>query len=134
KRVEILDCSLAVSNALEDLGSPGGSLAALRALAAALVREEAGEARDHGHHRLRVVNHDHAAGAEHRPTCYESLVIHERCFGFLHVLDRNRCTARNHRLELAAVEWTAAEIVQEFLEWEAHHDLVRSGALHVAAY
>src|SRR5450759_854923 len=57
--VEILDRSLPVPNALHDLGRPGRALAALRALRAALVREEACNSRYDRNHRLRVVDHYH---------------------------------------------------------------------------
>ena len=84
--------------------------------------------RDHG---LRVVDHDHAAGAEHGSLRDESLVVHERRFGFFHRLDRNRGAAGNHRLELSAMVRAAAQVVEEFLERKSEHDLVGARA---AAY
>src|SRR5204862_4426142 len=83
---------------------------------------------------LRIIDDDHAAGAEHRTLCDEALVIHQRRVGLFHVLDRNRCTTWNHRLEFPTVERTSTEIVEEFLDWKAHHDFVSARPLHVAAH
>ena len=73
--------AVAGDDALEDLRRPRRAFAALRALRAALVREEARGARDLLHEILRVVDDDHAAGAEHRALRDEALVVHEARFG-----------------------------------------------------
>src|SRR5215210_4474869 len=63
--VKIFHGSLPVANPLHDFGRPRRSLAALGALGAALVSEEPRDPRYHRDHRLRVVDHDHSARAEH---------------------------------------------------------------------
>src|SRR4051794_22447846 len=58
ERVEIFRSSVAGNDPLEDLSAPGRALAALRALRAALMREEPRGARDELHQILRVVHDD----------------------------------------------------------------------------
>src|SRR5437660_6023052 len=75
--IQILHRSFAVTDALEYFRRPGCSFAALCALRTALVREKARNACDDRHHRLRVVDYNHAAGAEHRSLGHKALVVHE---------------------------------------------------------
>src|SRR2546423_14564203 len=73
--VEIFHRPFPVADSFEDLGRPRSSFAALSALRAALVSEEASNSRDHRHHRLRIIDHDDPTGAEHRTLFYKSLVV-----------------------------------------------------------
>src|SRR2546422_7089764 len=79
EQVEVLSLALSRQNALHDPGGPGGALAALGALRARLMRIETGEAHDLIDHVGRVVEHDHAARAEHRALCHDAFVVAERC-------------------------------------------------------
>src|SRR5207249_4314838 len=110
ERLEVFVASLPRPDTLEDLRRPRRALAALGALRAALMREEARGSRDKFHKILRVVDDDHAAGAEHRPLRDESFVVHQRRFGFRECLDRYRDATGNDRLELPARQRTAAQL------------------------
>src|SRR5438874_273196 len=81
QRVEILGRAVARGDALENLRRPGRPFPALRALGATLVGKETRGAGDELDEVLRIVDDDHAAGAEHRALRDESLVVHERRFG-----------------------------------------------------
>src|SRR5213079_3070786 len=54
---------------------PRGAFTALRALRARLVRVEARQAHDLVNHIRRVIEHDHAARAEHRASLHDPLVV-----------------------------------------------------------
>src|SRR5260221_9099150 len=101
--------AFAGDDALENLGRPRGALAALRALRAALVREEACGTCDLLHEILRVVDDDDASGAEHRAVRHEALVVHQRGFRLVARLDGNRDAAGNDGLELTAGERASAQ-------------------------
>src|SRR5687768_4581889 len=96
--------------------------------------EEAREPGDHADHGLGIIDHYHAAGAEHRALLDESLVIHERGFGFFHGLNRNRRASWNHSLELPALWRATAEVVEELPEGKTEHYFVRTGQADVTAY
>ena len=69
-------CPVAVLDALEQLVEERGALAALRALAAGLVTEEARDDHRGAHRAGRVVHDDDAAGAEQRAGLLQRVVIH----------------------------------------------------------
>src|SRR5262249_62342596 len=98
-------------DALENLRRPGGALAALSALRAALVSEEPRGASDLLHEILRVVENDDAARAEHRAVRHEPLVVHEARLGFIDGLNRHRDATGDDRLEFASRERAATELV-----------------------
>src|SRR5207249_1021078 len=68
---------------LENLRGPRGSFATLRALGARLVRVEPGQSHDLVDHVGRIVEHDHAAGPEHRAFLDYALVVEETAVGLL---------------------------------------------------
>src|SRR5205823_3071739 len=68
---------------LENLRGPRGAFATLRALGARVVRVEPGESHDLVDHVGRIVEHDHAAGPEHRAFLDYALVVEETALGLL---------------------------------------------------
>ena len=92
---------------LEHLHGPVRALAARHALAARLVPVELGEPQRERHERLRVVDHDDRAGAEHRAGLRHGLVGE----GQVEVLlgqHRRRRAAREEALEVAPLGRAAA--------------------------
>src|SRR5437879_1083844 len=102
QQVQVGRLALPRQNALEDLGGPGGAFTALRALGARLVGVEAGQPHDLVHHVRRVVEHDDAARAEHRPPLDDAFVVEQAALGLRPVEDRHRRAAGNAGLERAA--------------------------------
>src|SRR5437867_6679269 len=89
EEVEVFGLALPRQDPLHDLGGPRRALAALRALRARLMRIETGEAHDLIDHVGRVVEHDHAARAEHRALSHDAFVVEERRFGYFARQNRN---------------------------------------------
>src|SRR5262249_62431583 len=77
-QVEVLDAPLAVDDALEDPLEPDEALAAGRALSAALVPVEVGEAERRAHDGARVVHHDAPRAAEAGAGRRHRLVVERR--------------------------------------------------------
>src|SRR4051812_42638729 len=112
--VQIFGRSLTIPDALEDLGRPRRTFAALRALRTALVGEEAGDPRDHCHHRRAAVDAYNAARAQNRSLRDKPFLTHERTLCFVQGLIRSRRPAGNPGFKFPAVKRPAAEIVKEF--------------------
>src|SRR3989441_10377673 len=98
-QIEVFRLPLPRQDALEDLRCPRGAFPALRALRARLVRIELRQAHDLVDHVGGVVEYDHSARAEHRPSLDHAFVVEQTGFGFLTRQDRNRRAAGDACLE-----------------------------------
>ena len=98
------------------------------------MRIELRESHDLIDHVGRIVEHDHATGAEHRAFSDDALVIEQAVLGLFASEDRHRRAAGDARFQRPAGGRTAAHVVDQILERETERDFVIAGPLHVAAH
>ena len=135
QRVEILRRALPAHDALEDRRRPRRAFAALRALRAALVREEARErarsaSRGTARRRSRSRRPSRASCRWRRIPRSPSSVASASSIVWIGTED----AAGDDRLELSARQRPAAEVVQEILERKSHRDFVVARPRDVAAH
>mmetsp|Transcript_21192 Transcript_21192/g.62619 ORF Transcript_21192/g.62619 Transcript_21192/m.62619 type:complete len:254 (-) Transcript_21192:701-1462(-) len=133
EHVDLLQLGVTRDHAVHDLVHPGGALAAWRALAAALVRVELGEAADRSHNVSRLVENRDRRGAQARAHVLEGVKVHEHIVAGLLGHDGHGRAARDHSQEVVpAAAHAAAVLLEEFPEGDAHLLLDGDGVVHVA--
>src|SRR5512142_1992695 len=129
--VHVAPRRVAVLDALEHALHPRRALAAGRALAAALVGVELGDARERADHARRVVHDDDAARAGHGAGGLQGVELH-RDVDLVGGQDRRRAAAWDDRLHGPAAHDPAAVLHDELLQVVVHRLLVDARPVHVA--
>src|SRR5690606_35945437 len=111
----------------EQLVQPPRAFAALRALPARLVTEEARDDRGGAYHALTLVHHDDRAGAEEAPGFAERLVVHRDGHRLLGGEDGHRDAAGNDGFERSPLGNAARVLEDDLTERNAERKLVRTG-------
>src|SRR3954454_10702537 len=110
-----------VGHAGQDAPHPARALAARRALAAALVLVEIGDAGDGADQVGRLVHHDYGRGAEARAQLAQRVEIHRRVDDLLGRHHAHRGAAGDHGLEVVPADADAAAmLLDQLTERNAH--------------
>ena len=123
QHVDLALVRAAFGHALEHAPHPAHALAARRALAAALVLVEIGNARHRPHDVGRLVHDDHGGGAERRFLVAAAVEIHQQRVGLIgpggH--ERHRRAAGDHREQIVpAAAHAAGVLLDQFAQRNAH--------------
>ena len=131
EQVQVFHAAVAVLDAIDHAPQPAGAFAARRALAAAFVLVEVGQAHQAAHHAACVVHDDHRTRAQHRAGLGDGVVVHRDVHH--HVGRQHRCrrATRDHRLQRAALAHAARQF-EQLGEGRAQRHLEVARALHVA--
>ncbi len=128
---QVFHLALAMFDAVDHAPQPAGAFAARRALAAALVLIEVGQAQQALDHAAPLVHHDDRARAEHRAGLGDGVVVHRDVHHRLGRQHRRGRAAGDHGLERTAAA-DAARQFEQLRERRAERDLVVAGAFDVA--
>src|SRR5690606_24151308 len=101
--VQVLHGGLVLDHAADHAVHPAGALAAWRALAAAFLVVEPGDALAGANHAGGVVHDDHRARTQAGAGLLDRVVIHGQAHHGLARQHRHRRTARDHALDAVAV-------------------------------
>ena len=131
QEVQVLQRTLVVDDAGENLQHPAGALPAGDALAAGLILGEVHEEPGYLHH-AGVLIHDHqTAGADHGPQLFQGVEVQWHVQVLLGETAAGG-TADLNSLELFAVLDAAADVEDDFPQGGPHGDLDEAGVHHVA--
>src|ERR1035437_2683781 len=112
---------------------PVSTFAARDAPAAALVLVELGHAQSEPHDAHLVVEHDHAAGAEHRSRLHHRVEVHGD-IDFVRLENLHGRSAGHHALQIPTLGHAARDVVDHLLQVVAHGQLIYAGFLEFAAH
>src|SRR5204863_1636537 len=118
-------------HAAQDAPHPARAFAAGRALAAALVLVEIGNAGNRPDQIGRLVHHDHGGGAEAGAKLAEAVEVHRRVDDLLGRHHAHRRAAGGHRLELVPAAANASAMALDPLAEPTSHRLF-DGAVPLA--
>src|SRR5262249_43283777 len=135
QRVDLALLGTAFRHAREHAPHPAHAFAAGRALTAALVLVEIGDARHRLHDVSRFIHDDHGGGAERRFLLAAAVEIHQQRVGLIGARrhHRHRRAAGNHREQIVpAAAHPARMLVDQLAQGDAHRFLDVAGLVDVA--
>src|SRR5271170_405479 len=127
----IFRASAAVVEAVQQFAQPGGAFAAGDAPAAGFVRVKMHDAAGEVHHAGVLVNHDGAAGAEHRADLGDGIVVHVDV-NFAGAEQRARTAAGDDGFQFFASAYAAGYVFNQLAEIESQRKLVDAGLVDVS--
>src|SRR5579863_2279603 len=135
QHVDLALVGTALGHARQHAPHPASALAARRALAAAFVLVEIGDAGDRADQVGRLVHHDHGRGAEAGTQFAQAVEIHRRIDDLLGRHHAHRRAAGDHRLQIVpAAANAAAMLLDQFAERNAHRFFDVAGPLDMTGY